>query len=659
MSISLPFPRANGQAVRWVLPPLAKATIALATTIGLVATGVVTASPAHTAPEPGLKKDLPPMPWYVNDYPGMPTPFKGPLKIDVSRNNAQIIRAKNPDANPPGANDWNCRPTKKHPLPVVLVHGTTDRPAAAWNAGAPLFKNAGYCVFALSYGMLPGSTDGAVDKVENSAQQLADFVQKVLRATGAKKVNLVGHSQGGMMPFYYMNFLGGYKYVKNMAAISPSLRGVDGFGFFNIDPIRQMALNSDVVDLPPAQLAQIKGSEFLKKLHRRPLVHPSVNYTVIATKYDDVVTPYTSQLIPEGPNSHNVIIQDKCATNFTDHYANVFDPATLNVALQMFDPTYREEVPCGISVAFTGGYIPPQNAPSVENTAQAFASLPPAFQGPNPVVLSKSASQKAGLADKNAVPAGANYYDPKLAQRHPYPVLLVHGTFDNASSAWIGLAPLLRNAGFNVFTFNYGRPNEKSTAGGQTDMRGSAQELARMVQHVLRVTGAKKVDLVGHSQGGMMPHWYISKLGGGRYVHKLIGLGADNYGSIGAPFSKLMGVEDTTGSDQQAPWSDYMKELQQKDFLDPRVQYVMIGSLYDTMVVPPSSKWLPSRKNVTNVLLQSKYPTDMADHFAMPYDPYTLAEVVRFLDPRMAWEIPVGFVPFYEGGFIPLALSNR
>lgn len=362
------FPHSTSTTPQRILPRLATTALALAAAVGLAATGIVTASPASAAPEPGLKKDLPPTPWYVNDYPGMPQPFKGPLKIDVSRNNAQIIRAKNPDANPPGANDWNCRPSTKHPLPVVLVHGTTDRPAAAWNAGAPLFKNAGYCVFALSYGMIPGSTDGGLDKVENSAQQLADFVQKVLRATGAKKVNLVGHSQGGMMPFYYMNFLGGYKYVKNMAAISPSLRGVDGFGFFNIDPIHQIALNPPVVEIPPAQAAQIKDSEFLKKLHSRPLLHPGVNYTVIATKYDDVVTPYTSQLIPEGPHSHNVIIQDKCPTNFTDHYANVFDPATLNVALQMFDPTYREEVPCGVSLPFIGGYIPPTDAFNVGNT---------------------------------------------------------------------------------------------------------------------------------------------------------------------------------------------------------------------------------------------------------------------------------------------------
>ena len=47
----------------------------------------------------------------------------------------------------------------------------------------------------------------------------------VLAATGAAKVDLVGHSQGGMMPRYYLKFLGGAAHVDKLVALAPSNHG--------------------------------------------------------------------------------------------------------------------------------------------------------------------------------------------------------------------------------------------------------------------------------------------------------------------------------------------------------------------------------------------------------------------------------------------------
>src|SRR5690348_4689922 len=102
-----------------------------------------------------------------------------------------------PTASPPGANDWSCKPSAAHPRPVVLVHGTFADMSDSWQALSPLLVNNGYCVFALNYGSYAGS--GAVGvygtgEIRNSAKELSAFVDKVLAATGAAEVDLVGHS---------------------------------------------------------------------------------------------------------------------------------------------------------------------------------------------------------------------------------------------------------------------------------------------------------------------------------------------------------------------------------------------------------------------------------------------------------------------------------
>src|SRR6478672_11874481 len=128
-----------------------------------------------------------------------------------------------PTASPPGANDWSCRPHAPHPRPVVLVHGTFADMSDSWQALSPLLVNHGYCVFALNYGAHGGSEQlgvYAVGDIAESARQLSAFVNRVLRATGARRVDLVGHSQGGMMPRYYLKHLHGGSRVRNLIGLS-------------------------------------------------------------------------------------------------------------------------------------------------------------------------------------------------------------------------------------------------------------------------------------------------------------------------------------------------------------------------------------------------------------------------------------------------------
>ena len=131
-----------------------------------------------------------------------------------------------PQTPPPGADNFGCKPSSAHPDPVILVNGTFANQDDNWQAASPLLANHGYCVFTFNYG---GSSASAVVQgtgdIAASAGQLASFVTRVLAATGAAKVDLVGHSQGGMMPRYYLKFLGGASHVNKLVALAPSNHG--------------------------------------------------------------------------------------------------------------------------------------------------------------------------------------------------------------------------------------------------------------------------------------------------------------------------------------------------------------------------------------------------------------------------------------------------
>ncbi|HLH14495.1 MAG TPA: alpha/beta fold hydrolase, partial [Solirubrobacteraceae bacterium] len=133
-----------------------------------------------------------------------------------------------------GANN-GCKPSSAHPYPVVLVHATLADEGSNWVTLAPLLANEGYCVYAFNYGetiaslpIIPFVTEGRIDgigHIEKSAEELSSFVTKVLLKTKASKVDLVGHSQGGMMPNYYIKFLGGAAKVNELIGLAPSNHG--------------------------------------------------------------------------------------------------------------------------------------------------------------------------------------------------------------------------------------------------------------------------------------------------------------------------------------------------------------------------------------------------------------------------------------------------
>ncbi|MGA4877991.1 esterase/lipase family protein [Streptomyces lydicamycinicus] len=245
-----------------------------------------------------------------------------------------------------GWNNYSCKPSAAHPRPVVLVHGTLGNSIDNWLGLAPYLVARGYCVFSLDYGQLPGVPFfHGLGPVEASARQLAAYVDRVLAATGTEKVDLVGHSQGGMMSRVYLKFHGGADKVNTLVGLAPDNHGTDLNGLTRL--LDHFPGAKDYIGkLTPGLADQIAGSDVLNRLNEGGDTLPGVHYTVIATKYDEVVTPYRSAFL-NGPDVRNVVVQDLCGLDLSEHVAiGLVDRVAFHETANALDPAHATRTTC-------------------------------------------------------------------------------------------------------------------------------------------------------------------------------------------------------------------------------------------------------------------------------------------------------------------------
>jgi hypothetical protein len=247
-----------------------------------------------------------------------------------------------------GANN-NCKPSSAHPYPVVLVHATLADEGSNWVTLAPLLANEGYCVYAFNYGATLASLEvwpfigpriDGLGHIEKSAEELASFVNSVLSKTKASKVDLVGHSQGGMMPNYYIKLLGGASKVNELIGLAPSNHGTTLDGLTKL--VEEFPFASEIVSGlleflgAPSLPEQEENSAFVKKLFGsgEPVI-AGVKYVVIETEHDEVVTPYTHAFL-SGSGVTNILIQSQCPSDPVAHIGMFDDsPSLQNVLNQL------------------------------------------------------------------------------------------------------------------------------------------------------------------------------------------------------------------------------------------------------------------------------------------------------------------------------------
>jgi len=289
-----------------------------------------------------------------------------PLPVPYDFLLSAIQSGSNFTGNPPGANDFSCKPSAAHPDPVIMTHGILGDRVTNWQTYAPLLKNNGYCVFALTYGQSPllpaplNQAFGGLTKIEDSAVQLKAFVAQVLAATGAHKVDILGHSEGTVMPDYYAKYLGGAQYIDKYVSLAPLWHATSGGGLASLEQLGALEgfpnLATVLTDaVAPAINEMTGGSAFMAKLQAGGTTKvPGITYTNITTKYDELVTPYTSGF---ETGETNLVVQDYCKLDYTEHFEIAADPVGAALVLNALDPAHPRPVPCRLVLPFVGTVV--------------------------------------------------------------------------------------------------------------------------------------------------------------------------------------------------------------------------------------------------------------------------------------------------------------
>jgi triacylglycerol esterase/lipase EstA (alpha/beta hydrolase family) len=250
----------------------------------------------------------------------------------------------NPAASPAGVNVASCQLSAAHPRPVVLITGTFGNMVDDWSGLGPTLANRGYCVYSTAIGGNPHSLIQTIGAVATSASQISTFVDQVRSRTGAGQVDLIGHSQGGLIGEYYLKVLNGASKVHGFVGLSPTTHGttLDGLALL----AKAFGVTNIVGAACPACADQVPGSQVLVALNNGPIAQSGVSYTIIETRNEFVVTPAGAAAFIAEPGVSNLWLQNSCPFSVTDHAGLSYDKGVYGLVGNALDPGNQQPVHC-------------------------------------------------------------------------------------------------------------------------------------------------------------------------------------------------------------------------------------------------------------------------------------------------------------------------
>ncbi|MBZ0272458.1 alpha/beta fold hydrolase [bacterium] len=193
-------------------------------------------------------------------------------------------------------------PGSGHRPPVLVIHGFLGTRGAMFLLEQRL-KSIGFPVFSIPLGMLN------VDDIAASARVIAERIEALAAKYGFDRINILGHSMGGLIALYYIKRLGGDRRVRRLVSIGTPYRGASmALGALVAAPWLALFMKSITQIVP--------GSSFLEELHAGPLPK-DVEFVSLIARNDQVVDPHSCVL----RGAHNIVLA-------TNHAGLVVAPKT-------------------------------------------------------------------------------------------------------------------------------------------------------------------------------------------------------------------------------------------------------------------------------------------------------------------------------------------
>ena len=277
----------------------------------------------------------------------------------------------------------------------------------------------------------------------------------------------------------------------------------------------------------------------------------------------------------------------------------------------------------------------------------------------------------SGARDVREVLEGAPFDTPE----DEVPVVLIHGTWMNSFNTFTMLAPKLAE-GRTVYCLDYGAdPNALVTKApgiyGSTDLADAFSEVSGLLDAFRVHIGARRIDLIGHSQGALHCRIYANAHIDSLYddalsrglapdeaeefaainspVRAVVSLAGNHHGTSGGLAYRVLKPLDRRGFPvrraldtvfgragvQQSLNSVYITGVNkaERGLTRRGPHYLNVGTPFDTVVTPWNGEFLPlfeghDIRNVNN----ADAAGDWSDHLAILFSPNAIATVADFLE---------------------------